>query len=60
LAEPLSLKYTHIEQDTIVTKAGVVDKITYRLPKSLADRYDGHNVWFKITKDQAKARYGID
>lgn len=49
-----------IEQDIIVTRAGVVDKITYRLPKSLADRYDGHNVWFKITKDEAKAQYGID
>lgn len=50
----------HIEQDAIVTRAGVVDKITYRLPKNLADRYDGHNVWFKITKDEAKAKYGID
>jgi hypothetical protein len=49
-----------LEQDTIVTKAGVVDKITYRLPKSIVDRYDGHNVWFKITKDEAKAKYGRD
>jgi hypothetical protein len=39
-----------LEQDTIVTKAGLVDKITYRLPKSIVDRYDGHNVWFKNNK----------
>lgn len=50
----------HIETDVVVTRAGVVDKITYRLPKGLAERYDGHNIWFKITKDQAKAQYGID
>lgn len=49
-----------IEQDIIITRAGITDKITYRLPKSLAERYDGHNVWFKITKEEAKARYGID
>ncbi|MGC2574364.1 MAG: hypothetical protein WA364_22850 [Candidatus Nitrosopolaris sp.] len=49
-----------LEQDVILTKAGVVDKITYRLPKNIVDRYDGHNVWFKITKDEAKAKYGRD
>ena len=49
-----------VEQDTVTTVAGVVDKITYRLPKSLVDRYDGHNIWFRITKDEAKAKYGID
>lgn len=49
-----------IEADTVVTTAGVVDKITYRLPKSLVERYDGHNLWFRITKDEAKSEYGRD
>jgi hypothetical protein len=49
-----------LEQDTVVTKAGVVDKITYHLPRSIVDRYDGHNIWFKITKDEAKAKYRRD
>jgi hypothetical protein len=49
-----------IDQNTVTTTAEVVDKITYHLPKSLVDRYEGHNVWFKITKDEAKAKYGID
>jgi hypothetical protein len=49
-----------IDQDTVTTTAGVVDKITYHLPKSLVDRYDGHNLWFKITKEEAKTKYGMD
>jgi hypothetical protein len=49
-----------IEDKYVVTQAGVVDKITYRLPKNLVERYDGHNLLFKITKEQAKSKYGID
>jgi hypothetical protein len=49
-----------IEDEYVVTQAGVVDKITYRLPKNLVERYDGHNLLFKITKEQAKSKYGID
>lgn len=49
-----------VDQDTVITMAGVTDKITYYLPKSLVDRYDGHNIWFRITKDDAKASYGRD
>ena len=49
-----------IENEYVVTQAGVVDKITYRLPKNLVERYDGHNLLFRITKEQAKSKYGID
>ena len=49
-----------IEDEYVVTQAGVVDKITYRLPKNLVERYDGHNLLFRITKEQAKSKYGID
>jgi hypothetical protein len=49
-----------VEQDYVVTQAGVVDKITYHLPKNLVERYDGHNLIFRITKEEAKSKYGID
>ena len=49
-----------IEDEYVVTQAGVVDKITYRLPKNLVERYDRHNLLFRITKEQAKSKYGID
>ena len=41
--------------DTVVTKRGVVDKDKFYLPKSRAVRFDGHKVWFNVTKDEAKA-----
>jgi hypothetical protein len=49
-----------VEQDYVVTQAGVADKITYHLPKNLVERYDGHNLIFRITKEEAKSKYGID
>jgi hypothetical protein len=49
-----------IEDEYVITQAGVVDKITYRLPKNLVEQYDGHNLLFRITKEQAKSKYGID
>lgn len=48
-----------VEADSVITRAGIADKITYRLPKSLVQRYDGHNLVFNISKDEAKAEYGI-
>jgi hypothetical protein len=48
-----------VEGDYIVTRAGVADKISYRIPKSLVKRYDGHNLIFSISKDEAKTKYGI-
>jgi len=41
--------------DTVVTKRGIVDKDKFYLPKNRAVRFDGHKVWFNITKDEAKA-----
>ena len=40
---------------TVVTKRGIVDKDKFFLPKSRAVRFDGHKVWFNVTKDEAKA-----
>ena len=49
-----------VEDEYVVTQAGIVDKITYHLPKNLVKDYDGHNLLFRITKEEAKSKYGID
>ena len=43
-----------VEAEIVVTKKGVVDKEKFYLPKSLVERFDGHNVWFSITKEDAQ------
>lgn len=43
-----------VQSDTVVTKKGIVDKDKFYLPKSLAERYDGHNLWFRISKEEAQ------
>jgi hypothetical protein len=48
-----------IQLDSVITKAGVVDKEVYSIPKSLAERYDGHNLWFRVTKEDAENLYKI-
>ena len=39
-----------IQDDVVITQKGVLDKDKFYLPKNVVDRFDGHNVWFKITK----------
>jgi hypothetical protein len=46
---------SQVDLDTVTTMAGITDKITHHLLKSLVDRYDGLNLWFKITNEEAKA-----
>jgi hypothetical protein len=48
-----------IRLDNVITKAGVVDKEVYSIPKNLVDRYDGHNLWFRVTKEDAENVYKI-
>ena len=43
-----------IQSDIVVTQKGVLDKDKFYLPKNVLDRFDGHNVWFKITKEDAE------
>jgi len=38
----------------VVTKKGLVDKDKFYLPKSLVRQYDGHNLRFNITKEDAQ------
>jgi hypothetical protein len=43
-----------VQADTVVTKKGLVDKDKFFLPKNLAERFDGHNVWFRIAEADAQ------
>jgi hypothetical protein len=42
---------------TVITEKGIVNKDRFYLSKSLVDKFDGHNLWFKITQDEAHSRY---
>jgi hypothetical protein len=46
-----------VTQDNVITKSGVVDKETYCIPKSLVEGYDGHNLLFRVTKEEAETMY---
>lgn len=48
-----------IRGDFVIIKVGVVDKETYAIPMSHVTRFDGHNLWFNITKDEAKSQFKI-
>lgn len=53
-------KAEDIHQDyVVITKASVVDKEVHSIPKNLAERYGGHNLWFKVTKEEAENLYNI-
>ena len=43
--------------DTVITEKGVTDKKRFYLPKSLADKFDGHTLWFRIIEDEAYNAY---
>ena len=48
-----------IRQEKAITKVGLIDKVTYSIPKNLVERFDGYTLRFKITKEEAEARYKI-
>jgi hypothetical protein len=43
-----------VDPEIVVTKKGVLDKDKFYLPKSLVERFDGHKVFFSITKEDAQ------
>ena len=49
-----------IQDNNIITKVGAVNKETYSFPKNLVDKFDGHTLWFKITKEEAESQYKIE
>ena len=48
-----------VRPNEIITKTGVVDKETYCIPKNFVEGFDGHNLRFRISKEEAKAQYKI-
>jgi hypothetical protein len=46
-----------VRQNLVITKAGVVDKEVYSIPKNLGEKSDGHNLWFRVTKEEAESQY---
>ena len=46
-----------VTQDNVITKSGVVDNETYWIPKNLVEGYDGHNLLFRITKEESENMY---
>ena len=43
-----------VNSDQIITKKGLIEGDNFFLPKRLIDRYDGHVLWFRITRDDAQ------
>lgn len=41
-----------IGQNFVVTKKGRVESDTFYIPKYLAQRYDGHTLWFNVSEAQ--------
>ena len=48
-----------VRQDNVITKSGVVDKEVYSIPKNLVEKYEGHNLWFRVTKEEAENLYKV-
>jgi hypothetical protein len=47
-------KVEQIKDDMIITKKGLINKKRYFVPKKLVDKFDGHILYFKIMKAEAK------
>ena len=48
-----------IRQENVITKVGLIDKVTYSIPKSFVDTFDGHVLRFKLTREEAEAQFKI-
>ena len=48
-----------VHQENIITKVGLIDRVTYSIPKNLVDKFDGHTLRFKLTRGEAEAQFKI-
>jgi hypothetical protein len=48
-----------IRQENVITKVGLIDKVTYSIPKSFVDTFDGHVLRLKLTREEAEAQFKI-
>lgn len=46
-----------IRTDNVITKVGLIDKTTYSIPKNIIDTFDGHVLRFRLTKEEADAKF---
>jgi len=44
-----------VNDDSVITKKGVVDKDKFYLPRSKALRFEEDKLWFEVSKEEAKA-----
>jgi hypothetical protein len=42
-----------ISEDYVISKKGIVDKTSFMIPKMLVSNFDGHNVHFNISEQDA-------
>jgi hypothetical protein len=49
-----------IHGDIVVTKSGIIGKKMYNIPKNLIIKYDGHKLWFNVSKEEAKDKFEVD
>ena len=42
-----------ISEDYIITERGAVDKTKYMIPKTLVSNFDGHNLHFTVSEQDA-------
>ena len=49
-----------IDTNYIITVKGIAHKKTYYIPKYLVEGYDGHNLWFKVSKNELKNTFARD
>ena len=45
--------------DAVITEKGITDKKRFYLPKYLVDKFDGHTLWFRITRMKHITYIGI-
>lgn len=46
-----------ISPNYIITMKGLAHKKTYYIPKYLVEGFDGHNLWIRISKEEAKKTF---
>ena len=49
-----------VESDNVITEIGITEHDRFYLPKSLAERFDGKTLWFKVTGEEANSKYRKD
>ena len=49
-----------IKGENLIIKSGVVDKEVYSIPRNMVDKFDGHKLLLRVTKEKAETLYRIE